>query len=107
MYGDIQVYDVSRGLIDFPAVVAGGGRWVTSERRNERQCRFCESKALLARLLGVSEGTVRYHRKRMKGAMEISDITAGDITIQITPKAVEFAQAQLSDTARRRSDFKA
>jgi hypothetical protein len=30
-----------RGLIDFPAVVAGGGRWVIFEMRNERQCRFC------------------------------------------------------------------
>lgn len=39
--------------------------------------------------------------------VEISDVTAGDVTIQITPKAVEFAQARLSDTARRRSDFKA
>ena len=30
-----------RGLIDFPAVVAGGGRWVIFEMRNERQCQFC------------------------------------------------------------------
>ncbi|MFG6511039.1 MULTISPECIES: helix-turn-helix transcriptional regulator [unclassified Sulfitobacter] len=38
--------------------------------------------------------------------VEISDVTAGDVAIQITPKAVEFAQARLADAARRRSDYK-
>ncbi|MBM1817415.1 helix-turn-helix transcriptional regulator [Pseudosulfitobacter pseudonitzschiae] len=38
--------------------------------------------------------------------VEISDVTAGDVSLQITPKAMEFALSRLNDTGRRRSDYK-
>lgn len=42
---------------------------------------------------------------REKG-IEISDVTAGDVSIKITAEAVQFAEENMTKSSRRRSDYR-